>query len=319
MEDDIVTRTGNRISRSAVLFGSANIELGGNCTLSPGATVRGDLALLRFGSGCVLGCSCVIRPSRKQHVFVASRYGNNVQVGENAVVQAASVGDGVRIGKNAVIGVRAQLHRHCRVLPGTVLPRDAVIPPFATVGGAPGRVLSDEHILSDVDGTAVEDNFPSSSSETKGSVRGGSGDDSWGETTNYMPIDNIFGDRRPLKGRPLAVGGDNSLLNKPKEKSFSPERRKSARTTPKKDDGSREDIKTEVSTLVDQKNASAPGLKEEEAAVPATSTSLTRKSGTLEGAGQTTAASNEQGIGRVLEEHNIPRTGALVTTKEGKT
>eukprot|EP00392_Amoebophrya_sp_AT5.2_P012188 g12283.t1 len=178
LERDLIqTRTGNLISRRAVLFGSQNIELrGSGCVISGGVTLRGDLALLRFGEFCIVegsfaprppksgtssavqveqsepdevpvvrpGLGTIVRPSRKlyQHVYVALKFGDFVRIGHSCVVQAASIGSNVDIGHHAVIGNRVVIHSQVIILPYTVVPENEVIPPFSVVSGAPMRVVS---------------------------------------------------------------------------------------------------------------------------------------------------------------------------------
>lgn len=54
---------------------------------------------------------------------------------------AAEIGAFVHIGNNVVIG-RSVIIKSCvQVLPNTVVPHDAVIPPFSIVGGNPGMLF----------------------------------------------------------------------------------------------------------------------------------------------------------------------------------
>lgn len=59
---------------------------------------------------------------------------------------AAEIGAFVHIGHNSVIG-RSVIMKSCvQVLPNTVVPHDAVIPPFSIVGGNPGMYCSPEYL-----------------------------------------------------------------------------------------------------------------------------------------------------------------------------
>lgn len=53
---------------------------------------------------------------------------------------AAEIGAFVHIGNNVVIG-RSVIIKSCvQILPNTIVPHDAVIPPFSIVGGNPGML-----------------------------------------------------------------------------------------------------------------------------------------------------------------------------------
>ncbi|CRJ94507.1 hypothetical protein BN1708_017041, partial [Verticillium longisporum] len=65
------------------------------------------------------------------------RLGDHVFVGQGTVVQAATVGSHVYIGHGAVIGEFAIIKDYVRVLEGSVVPPNMVIPSFSIVGGQP--------------------------------------------------------------------------------------------------------------------------------------------------------------------------------------
>ncbi|EEY16000.1 dynactin subunit 5 [Verticillium alfalfae VaMs.102] len=71
------------------------------------------------------------------------RLGDHVFVGQGSVVQAATVGSHVYIGHGAVIGEFAIIKDYVRVLEGSVVPPNMVIPSFSIVGGQPARVIGE--------------------------------------------------------------------------------------------------------------------------------------------------------------------------------
>lgn len=71
------------------------------------------------------------------------RIGDHVFVGENSVVQAATIGSHVHIAANAVVGEFAIVKDYVRILEGTVIPANMVIPSFSVVAGQPGRVIGE--------------------------------------------------------------------------------------------------------------------------------------------------------------------------------
>lgn len=71
------------------------------------------------------------------------RMGDHVFVGANVVIQAASIGNHIHIGRDCVIGEFAIVKDYVRILEGTVVPPNMVIPSFSVVAGQPARVVGE--------------------------------------------------------------------------------------------------------------------------------------------------------------------------------
>jgi dynactin-5 len=71
------------------------------------------------------------------------RIGDHVFIGEGTVVQAATVGSHVHIAKDVVVGDFAIIKDYVRVLEGTVIPANMVIPSFSIVAGQPARIIGE--------------------------------------------------------------------------------------------------------------------------------------------------------------------------------
>lgn len=69
--------------------------------------------------------------------------GDHVYVGQNSVVQAASIGSHVHIGQGVVVGEMAIIKDYTRILDRTVVPPHMVIPSFSIVAGRPARVIGE--------------------------------------------------------------------------------------------------------------------------------------------------------------------------------
>ncbi|KAI8802633.1 dynactin, subunit p25 [Cladochytrium replicatum] len=151
--DYIETETGNKVSRKSLICGSQNIILGGKSIIQTDCVVRGDLrrsggghaVVIATGKYCLLGRGSVIRPPYKTYKGLFSYYpmkiGDHVHIGEDSVVEAAQIGNYVMIGKNCVIGRFAVIKDCVRILDGTVIPPNAVVPSFSVYGGNPGRLV----------------------------------------------------------------------------------------------------------------------------------------------------------------------------------
>ncbi|KAH6697273.1 dynactin Arp1 p25 subunit [Plectosphaerella plurivora] len=160
----IETDTGNKVSRKANLVGTQNIMLGGRTVIQPEVMIRGDLArtstsssssggasgnstAVAIGRYCFLSRGSVLRPPGRVYkgafTYMPLRMGDHVFVGQNTVVQAATIGSHVYIGHNVVVGDFAIIKDYVRILEGSVVPANMVIPSFSIVGGQPARVIGE--------------------------------------------------------------------------------------------------------------------------------------------------------------------------------
>jgi dynactin-5 len=143
--DFITTKQGNKISRSCVLKGSDKIIVAGKTIIEAGCELHGDLAAINIGRFCILGHNVVLRPP--EHVFqgrssfVPMQIGEHVTIEHHSVLEAAQVGSYVFIGPRCVIGKRCVLSDCCMLLEGTHLAPGSVVPPFAIMGGSPGKLV----------------------------------------------------------------------------------------------------------------------------------------------------------------------------------
>jgi dynactin-5 len=64
-------------------------------------------------------------------------------VGQASIIEAALIGTHVNIGANVVVGKFAIIKDYVRILDGTVVPPNMVIPSFSVVAGRPGRVVGE--------------------------------------------------------------------------------------------------------------------------------------------------------------------------------
>ncbi|KAJ1679324.1 hypothetical protein EV182_002282 [Spiromyces aspiralis] len=70
------------------------------------------------------------------------KIGDYVSIGENSIVEAASIGSYVHIGKNCIIGRFAIIRDCCHIEDGAVVAPNTVIPSFSIVSGqSPAKVV----------------------------------------------------------------------------------------------------------------------------------------------------------------------------------
>ncbi|KAK1589926.1 dynactin Arp1 p25 subunit [Colletotrichum navitas] len=136
--------------------------LGGKTVIQPEVMIRGDLSrtaqpsaggapanstAVAIGRYCFLSRGAVLRPPGRMYkgafTYMPLRMGDHVFVGQNTVIQAASLGSHIHIGRDCVIGEFAIVKDYVRVLEGTVVPPNMVIPSFSVVAGQPARVVGE--------------------------------------------------------------------------------------------------------------------------------------------------------------------------------
>ena len=151
----IETDTGNKVSRNCSITGSQNIILGGKTIIHPGCVIRGDLrrvigtqsVVVSVGKYSVLGANSIIRPPYKIYKGTFSYYpikiGDYVHIGENSVIQAATIGNDVWIGKNCIIGRFCIIKECVRIEDNTIVPPNTVVAAFTVLQGNPAKVVDE--------------------------------------------------------------------------------------------------------------------------------------------------------------------------------
>ncbi|KAF2425220.1 trimeric LpxA-like protein [Tothia fuscella] len=160
----IETDSGNKVSRKANISGTPNITLGGKTVIMADVHLRGDLTRpkaatpdpkgakqsstsISIGRCTVVSTGTVIRPpgrmSRGVYTYYPMKIGDNVFVGPNCVIQAASISSHVHISENCVLQPLCVIKENVKILPHTVVPANMVVPPNSVVGGRPGRIVGE--------------------------------------------------------------------------------------------------------------------------------------------------------------------------------
>jgi dynactin 5 len=143
--------------------------LGGKAVIQPEVMIRGDLVrttpsssstsggqatttpstptAVALGRYCFLSQGALLRPPGRIYkgtfTYMPLRMGDHVFVGQGSVVQAATVGSHVHIGRDCTVGEFAIVKDCVRILDGTVVPPNMVIPSFSIVAGRPARLVGE--------------------------------------------------------------------------------------------------------------------------------------------------------------------------------
>ncbi|KAF4304523.1 putative dynactin subunit 5 protein [Botryosphaeria dothidea] len=163
----IETDSGNKVSRRAHISGTANITLGGRTVIMADVHLRGDLHRFKssdtsaegksapssaanaisIGRCTVVGAGCVVKPPARISRGILSYYpmkiGDNVFIGPNSHISAASVSSHVYIGESCILEPFCIIRDNVKILPHSVVPSNMVIPSNSIVGGRPARVVGE--------------------------------------------------------------------------------------------------------------------------------------------------------------------------------
>lgn len=133
-------------NNTAVAIGRYCFLSRGSCLRPPGRMYKGYASALSLLSlrHSPPGDQRLTRDLRRSiFTYMPLRMGDHVFVGQNTVVQAASVGSHIYIGNDAVVGEFAIIKDYVRILDGSVVPPNMVIPSFSIVAGQPARVIGE--------------------------------------------------------------------------------------------------------------------------------------------------------------------------------
>ena len=133
----IEPKFGRGVYVSAFAHISGDVEIGNDCSLWPGASVRGDRSKIVIGDGSNVQDNATIHSAASSPVTI----GKGVTIGHNAIVHGAVVEDNVIIGMGAIVLDKAHVGKNCIIGAGAVIGGRKEIPEGSVVVGNPFRIL----------------------------------------------------------------------------------------------------------------------------------------------------------------------------------
>lgn len=130
-------RIGQRVfvADNAALIG--DVEIGNDCSIWFGTTVRGDVNLIRIGSRTNVQDNCTIHVTHEQWPTVIAE---EVTIGHGAIVHGCTVHRGALIGMGSRVLDGAVIGENALVGAGALVPEGMNVPPRTLVVGVPARV-----------------------------------------------------------------------------------------------------------------------------------------------------------------------------------
>lgn len=126
------------IAPNATIVGS--VVMGSECSVWFNAVIRGDVNSIYMGNKVNVQDGAVIHCTYQK---TATRIGNNVSIGHNAIVHGCTVEDNVLIGMGAIVMDRAVIGSHSIIAAGAVVLEDTVVEPGSIYAGVPAKKVKD--------------------------------------------------------------------------------------------------------------------------------------------------------------------------------
>ena len=120
-----------------------DVEIGEDCFIGPGASVRGDFGPIRIGDRTSVQDNCALHCRLGERCIV----GDEVTIGHAAVLHGCAVGNRTVIGINATIADGADVGADCIVAEGAVVRTGMKVPEGSLAAGVPAIIkarLNDE-------------------------------------------------------------------------------------------------------------------------------------------------------------------------------
>lgn len=130
-------RFGERVfvADNAAIIG--DVELGNDCSVWFGTTIRGDVNFIRIGSRTNIQDNCTIHVAHDRHATVIAE---EVTIGHGAIVHGCTVHRGALIGMGSRVLDGAVVGESALVGAGALVPEGMIVPPRTLVVGVPAKV-----------------------------------------------------------------------------------------------------------------------------------------------------------------------------------
>lgn len=133
----------------AVVIG--NVTLGAQASVWPTAVLRGDDGAIVVGARTSIQDGSIIHTTAEQHTIL----GDDVTVGHNVHIEAATIGNHALISSGSVVLNGATVGEGAVVAAGAVVSPNATIPPRRIALGVPARVREGVEVPKDMAEHAV--------------------------------------------------------------------------------------------------------------------------------------------------------------------
>ncbi len=126
------------IAPNATIVGT--VVMGNDCSIWFNAVIRGDVNAIYMGNKVNVQDGAVIHCTYQK---TATKIGNSVSIGHNAIVHGCTVEDNVLIGMGAIVMDNAVIGNHSIIAAGAVVLEGTVVEPGSVYAGVPAKKVKD--------------------------------------------------------------------------------------------------------------------------------------------------------------------------------
>lgn len=126
------------IAPNATVVGT--VVMGNDCSIWFNAVIRGDVNAIYMGNKVNVQDGAVIHCTYQK---TATKIGNSVSIGHNAIVHGCTVEDNVLIGMGAIVMDNAVIGNHSIIAAGAVVLEGTIVEPGSVYAGVPAKKVKD--------------------------------------------------------------------------------------------------------------------------------------------------------------------------------
>jgi len=128
------------IHQTASIIG--DVHIGPDCSIWPGAVIRGDVNSIRIGAGTNIQDLSVLHVNHKSSedpIGAPLIIGNNVTIGHTVILHGCTIEDECLIGMGSIVMDKAVLQKHVLLAAGSLVPEGKVLESGYLYVGSPAR------------------------------------------------------------------------------------------------------------------------------------------------------------------------------------
>jgi carbonic anhydrase/acetyltransferase-like protein (isoleucine patch superfamily) len=117
-----------------------DVTIGENCSVWPGAVIRGDFGRIVVGDNTAVEDNAVLHAGSPTQADQSLIIGNNSHIGHGAVINCSRIGNHVLVGMNATLLHDVVIGDYCIIAAGALAAQGMKIPEKSFVVGIPARI-----------------------------------------------------------------------------------------------------------------------------------------------------------------------------------
>jgi len=122
------------IAENATIVG--DVTIGNSCSVWFNSVIRGDVNQITIGNKVNIQDGAIIHCTYKKH---ATKIGNNVSIGHNAIVHGCTIQDNVLIGMGAIVMDNCLIESNSIIAAGAVVTQNTIVASGSIYAGVPAR------------------------------------------------------------------------------------------------------------------------------------------------------------------------------------